>query len=313
MPTNYPTSIDAFTNPATTDYEDTIPHATQHQNHNDSVTAVETKVGTGASTPVANTVLRGTGTGTSSWTQVSLGTDVSGTLLVQSGGTGATTLTGILKGNGQSAVTAVTAPTGAIVGTTDSQTLTNKAISTGSSMAESLLTTTDITTNNVSTTKHGFAPKAPNDATKYLDGTGAYSTPAAGTAYGSLGSTAITSNFTTTTTPAFVDVTSLAVTVTVPAGRTVRVTVDIAQINCTASGTKGLNVGLFEGATQLSLATFTVDTNQSGYDRPAHASAILTPSTGSHTYKVAVSQTSAGTITLAAGATQPAYILAELL
>lgn len=44
--------------------------------------------------------------------------------------------------------------------------------------AESSVTFTDITTNNVSTTKHGYAPKAPNDATKYLDGTGAYSTPA---------------------------------------------------------------------------------------------------------------------------------------
>lgn len=38
------------------------------------------------------------------------------------------------------------------------------------------LTTTDITTNNVSTSKHGFAPKAPNDATQFLDGTGAYDT-----------------------------------------------------------------------------------------------------------------------------------------
>lgn len=33
------------------------------------------------------------------------------------------------------------------------------------------------TTNNVSTTKHGFAPVLPNDATKYLDGTGAYTVP----------------------------------------------------------------------------------------------------------------------------------------
>lgn len=40
------------------------------------------------------------------------------------------------------------------------------------------LSTSDITTNNVSITKHGFAPKAPNVATQYLDGTGAYSTPA---------------------------------------------------------------------------------------------------------------------------------------
>ncbi len=36
---------------------------------------------------------------------------------------------------------------------------------------------TDITTNNVSTTKHGLVPKAPNVVTQFLDGTGAWSTP----------------------------------------------------------------------------------------------------------------------------------------
>lgn len=36
----------------------------------------------------------------------------------------------------------------------------------------------DNTTQDVSTSKHGYAPKAPNDITKYLDGTGAYSIPA---------------------------------------------------------------------------------------------------------------------------------------
>jgi len=35
----------------------------------------------------------------------------------------------------------------------------------------------DTTLRDVSTTKHGFAPKLPNDATKYLDGTGGYSVP----------------------------------------------------------------------------------------------------------------------------------------
>ncbi len=37
------------------------------------------------------------------------------------------------------------------------------------------LTTSDITTNNVSTTKHGFVPKAPNDTTKFLRGDGTWS------------------------------------------------------------------------------------------------------------------------------------------
>lgn len=47
-------------------------------------------------------------------------------------------------------------------------------------VAEGDLNLSDVTTANVSTSKHGFAPKAPNDATKYLDGTGAYSVPAGG-------------------------------------------------------------------------------------------------------------------------------------
>jgi hypothetical protein len=52
------------------------------------------------------------------------------TISVAGGGTGVGTLTGIVKGNGTSAFTAVTAPTGTIVGTTDTQTLTNKTLTT---------------------------------------------------------------------------------------------------------------------------------------------------------------------------------------
>src|SRR3989344_2107118 len=51
-----------------------------------------------------------------------------GTLKVANGGTGAATLTGVLVGNGTSAVSAVTAPSGAIVGDTDTQTLSAKTL-----------------------------------------------------------------------------------------------------------------------------------------------------------------------------------------
>ena len=63
-----------------------------------------------------------------SWGKIGLTTHVTGTLAVGNGGTGATTLTGVVIGNGTSAFTTVTAPSGTIVGTTDTQTLTNKFI-----------------------------------------------------------------------------------------------------------------------------------------------------------------------------------------
>lgn len=84
MATTFPTSLDNYTG------SETLSGAGHAQNHN----AIEAKLGTGSSTPVASTVLRGTGTGTSSWAQVVLTTDVTGTLPVANGGTGVTSSTG---------------------------------------------------------------------------------------------------------------------------------------------------------------------------------------------------------------------------
>jgi hypothetical protein len=44
-------------------------------------------------------------------------------------------------------------------------------------VTENEISLSDVTTDNVSTAKHGFAPKAPNDGTVYLDGLGGYSVP----------------------------------------------------------------------------------------------------------------------------------------
>jgi hypothetical protein len=45
MATNFPTSIDSLTNPASTDSLDTPSHSTQHINSNDAIEAIQAKVG----------------------------------------------------------------------------------------------------------------------------------------------------------------------------------------------------------------------------------------------------------------------------
>jgi len=47
MPTNYPTSLDNFTNPTANDSLNLPSHSTQHSNANDAIEAIEAKLGTG--------------------------------------------------------------------------------------------------------------------------------------------------------------------------------------------------------------------------------------------------------------------------
>jgi hypothetical protein len=76
-----------------------------------------TIVGTTDSQALTNKTINGT---SNTISNIGLSTQVTGTLPVANGGTGATTLTGVIKGNGTSAITAATAGTDYAVPTTAS-------------------------------------------------------------------------------------------------------------------------------------------------------------------------------------------------
>jgi hypothetical protein len=92
-------------------------------------------------------------------------------LVVSSGGTGLTTITGLVKGSG-SALTTVTAPSGDVVGTTDTQTLTNKTIN-GSQLVDASVATAKIIDANITTAKIADA----NITAAKLDGAQSGSAP----------------------------------------------------------------------------------------------------------------------------------------
>ena len=104
------------------------------------VAAMATKLGTGSSTPAANTFLIGDGSGSSSWSAL----------------TSAQLAARVSDETGTGSLVFGTAPT---------ITLAN-----GTGLTEAGQTLADNTTNDVSTTKHGYVPKAPNDTTKFLKG-----------------------------------------------------------------------------------------------------------------------------------------------
>lgn len=73
MSINFPNSLDTFPNPAGTTLlaDGTALHNVAHSDTGDAIEALEAKIGLGSGTPVLNTVLKGTGNGTSTWGTIS--------------------------------------------------------------------------------------------------------------------------------------------------------------------------------------------------------------------------------------------------
>jgi uncharacterized protein GlcG (DUF336 family) len=73
MATNFPTSLDSFFNPTTSNTLDSPSHSGQHSDLNDAVEAVEAKLGIGASpagSASANQVLMALTDGTTAWSTI---------------------------------------------------------------------------------------------------------------------------------------------------------------------------------------------------------------------------------------------------
>lgn len=128
-----------------------------------------------------------------------------------------------------------------------------------------------------------------------------------------LGYAQVTTNVTTTSST-FVQATGLTSTVTVPSGgRRVKITVYCDAIVSSSSGNAYLSIwdGAVGTGTQIQQWESFI-TTPNGNPSGVHCVAVVTPSAGSKTYNVGI-RVSAGTLSLFAGATFPAFILVELM
>ncbi len=122
-----------------------------------------------------------------------------------------------------------------------------------------------------------------------------------------LGYASATSNQTSITSE--VDLTSLSVTVTVPAGgRRIRITGYATVSNNGSAGRTTMYIK--ESTTKLQDAS--VQNAVASSAATINCQTIVTPSAGSHTYKLSM-EANAGTSNTSASATNPAYIHVELI
>lgn len=90
----FPSSLPSYAGFVSTETLAVAQHGEQHNQEQADILGIATKMGTGAVTPTADTLLRGNGVGTSTWDQANLATDVKGLLSTSNGGTGTDSTTG---------------------------------------------------------------------------------------------------------------------------------------------------------------------------------------------------------------------------
>ncbi len=168
------------------------------------------------------------------------------------------------------------------------------------------ITATDLSSaTTVVNVSSATAPTA-NQVLTATSGTAAtWQTPAA--TNGSLGSVQVTSNQTGISSIA--DLTNLTVTVTVPASATIKISAIAIFYNASAADTSGY-MSIFESTTQLQESGYEFKT--ANLQHTISMWVILTPSAGSHTYKLrARLGTGSGSLTMSADSTDPAILLVE--
>lgn len=126
-----------------------------------------------------------------------------------------------------------------------------------------------------------------------------------------LGYAQIVATSNTATSGAAVDITGLSTAVIVPAGRKIKITVYSARIQSSQTAGNGVHLYAREGSTVLAEAIHV--TPVTNYSEQLVVSCIISPTTGSHTYKATYAQDAAGTLQITFSTPAiAAYILVEL-